>query len=60
MNYQKIQIYRKLILKYDYEQMKNNNMNMFEELTAYVFNPDRLHRLSNFYRIDFQELVLMY
>jgi hypothetical protein len=41
-----------LFFKYDYQSMKQNNKNFFEELVKKVFNPKRLISLCNRFNID--------
>ena len=49
-----------LILKYDYEKMKENCDPLFKEITEYVFNPKRLMRFAERYNIEFIDLVEIY
>ena len=46
-----------LLSKLDTEKMKQNNKIFAEELVAYVFNPLRLNRLCDKYKIELDELV---
>jgi hypothetical protein len=46
-----------LYTKYNYEKMKENFSGMNQELTAHIFKPSRLVRLSEKYGITFSELV---
>jgi hypothetical protein len=42
----------RLLFKYDYQTMKQNNKDFCEELVQKVFNPDRLLRLCENYNMD--------
>ena len=50
------------IFTYDYNKMKQNRINsgMAEELIAIVFHPDRLLRICEKYKIQFDELMEIY
>ena len=48
---------RAIFYKLDYENMSKNNADFSEELIAYVFNPDRVSRLSKIYNVDFIDII---
>lgn len=49
-----------LVYTWDYESMKNNNMEFVEELVSKVFAPKRLLKICQDYEIEFDELMEMY
>ena len=49
-----------IICKLNYQKMREKNMNFFQELCEYVYNPIRLIRLSKIYNIDFIDLLNIY
>ena len=50
-------IVRAIFYKLDYENMKKNNLPFSEELMSYVFNPDRISRLSKLYNVEFVDII---
>tara|TARA_Y100000816_G_C26089574_1_gene575572 strand:+ start:268 stop:1926 length:1659 start_codon:yes stop_codon:yes gene_type:complete len=48
---------RAVFYKIDYENMKKNNADFSAELAAYVFNPQRISRLSEIYNVDFIDIL---
>ena len=50
-------IVRAIFYKLDYENMKKNNILFSEELMSYVFNPDRISRLSKLYNVEFVDII---
>ena len=49
-----------LLFHLDMERMKINNAPFTEELMAYVFQPERLMRLSSHYEVDFRDYLRVY
>ena len=49
-----------LLFRLDYSRMKQENDVFKEELMAYVFDPERLMRLSNQYSVNFRVYLQMY
>ena len=50
-------VIRALLYKLDQEEMKKQNAPFFEELSAYVFHPERISRFAEYYNIDFFEYI---
>ena len=48
------------IFKLDYKEMRDKCKLFAEELTAYVFHPERLLRICNLYGIEFDVLLEIY
>ena len=48
------------IFELDTNKMREKCKDFAEELTAYVFHPDRLLRFANMYGIAFDELLEIY
>jgi hypothetical protein len=46
-----------LLFSLDYEKMKENNREFFEELVKKVFHPERIVRLSALYEFDFSDYM---
>jgi len=46
-----------LLFSLDYEKMKENNRDFFEELVENVFNPQRIERLSSLYKFEFSDYM---
>jgi hypothetical protein len=49
-----------LLFRLDYPQMRQDNEAFKDELMAYVFDPDRLMRLSDKYSVDFRTYLSLY
>ena len=48
---------RAVFYRLDYENMTKNNADFSEELASYVFNPDRIFRLSKIYNVSFVDII---
>ena len=57
LNYYKDCMIRAIFYKLDYENMKKNNIEFNEELMSYVFNPERISRLSKLYNVEFIDII---
>ena len=49
-----------IICDIDYEEMKKKIQPLAEELTKYVFNPNRIKKMANTYQLNFEELLEIY
>jgi hypothetical protein len=49
-----------LLFSIDHKNMKENNKTFRDELLSYVFEPERLIRLSEQYSVDFRVYLQMY
>lgn len=50
-------VIRALLYKLDQEEMKKQNAPFLEELSAYVFHPERISRFAEYYNIDFFQYI---
>ena len=49
-----------MLFRLDHARMREDNEAFREELVSYVFDPDRLMRLSQQYEVDFRTYLSMY
>ena len=49
-----------LLIDFDYDKMRENARDFLKELQEYVFEPNRLERISIAYNIEFIELLRIY